>query len=203
MKSLKLITLLVAVLAMAAYVEAENYENALYFMTGMQVSWIFLVHGGQDCIPLIANIGAWNSSNGFEKIGEVCVDVVEDHGTLSTRFQYSVDPGFSITRAYSGVHRNCQVKRVFPYQRSERHPGGTTNVTQFVGFDEYDCPAEYPQGCCNRRNCFSPKLKIVQDSRPELGVVNAFPADDPSGPWGCRTIRGLRRCLATISCLAE
>ncbi|KAJ8902613.1 hypothetical protein NDN08_005933 [Rhodosorus marinus] len=221
MKNLKLITLLVAVLTMAAYVKAENYLPAGFFMIGRFVFWVFGVVPAQECIPLIAKVQAWN---GFETIGEVCIDVVEYEGTLSTRFQYSVNPGISITRAYSGVHRNCQVKRIFPYQRSERQQGGTTNVTQYVGFDEYDCPAEFPEGCCNRRNCLSPKLKIVSDSRPDLGErsrafrsdpkiisdsrpdlgeVNAFPADDPSGPWGCRTISGLRRCLTEISCVPQ
>mmetsp|Transcript_1496 Transcript_1496/g.2325 ORF Transcript_1496/g.2325 Transcript_1496/m.2325 type:complete len:205 (-) Transcript_1496:79-693(-) len=200
MKNLNVSTWLVAILAMAAYVKADNFLPASAFLLSFtSVLWIFLVP--QDCIPLIAKTGASNDTNGFQTVGEVCIRTEEVDGVFGTVFDYSVIEGFSIVRAYSGVHRNCQQKVIFPYQRSERLPPSTTSITQFVGFDEYVCPVDFPDGCCNRRNCFSPKLRVVRDGVAGFVPLNAFPPNDPSGPFGCRTINGLRRCLTELRCL--
>lgn len=202
MKGVKLMTLLLAVFAMTAYVKAENYQSASSFFAIFSViSWTLFLPT-ENCLPLIANTYMWGPSNPFRTVGKVCIDVVEKDGVLVTSFAYTVEPGYSITRAFSGVHRNCQIKKVFPYQRSARLPTNGTSVTaltQYVGFDEYDCPADFPDGCCNRRNCFSPKLRVRTDL-PGFPELTAFPADDPSGPAGCRTVNGLRRCLTTLSC---
>jgi len=200
MKNLNVSTWLVAILAMAAYVKADNFRPAdSFFAVFSIVFWGFLNFPEDSCIPLVAKTGT-NTTSGFQGVGRVCISMLEEGDSRSTKFQYSVDEGFSIARAYSGVHRNCQQKVIFPYQRSERLPLGTTSVTQYVGFDEYVCSADFPDGCCNRRNCLSPKLKILVDGVAGSVPLNAFPRNDPSGIWGCRTINGLRRCLTTLSC---
>ncbi|KAJ8905546.1 hypothetical protein NDN08_002053 [Rhodosorus marinus] len=201
MKTVKLITLLVAVITMTAYVEAENYQPASYWMTGFTVvSWrmyLFDEPVPNNCMPLIGKANAWGAENPWVKVADVCISIVTYQGELSTLFHYTARPGYTIAAAYSGVHRNCLQKKKFPYQTVAKFGElGEQVVTQIVPFSEYDCPAEYEEGCCNRRNCLSPKVRAHKVLAPEY-TFTGFP---PNGKYGCRTVRGLRRCLADLQC---